>query len=307
MLRDIEVFRAIMTSGSTSKAAALLGISQPAVSQSLRKLETQAGLSLFERVRGRLNPTPEARAFLQEVDRSFVGLDLLMHRLQSLRQFGVGRLLLACYPALGMGFAPRCLARHLAQSSLSVSLQIMGSRDVRERLLSGQCDIGLMADESSTAGIEHHVFAQVDGVLVMGPGHPLASRAVIAAQDLRDQAFLSLNPEDMARKRLEQVLATHDVTLASIVETPYGATICEMALLGLGVGLVNPVTALPYLDRGLVARRFALKVSFTCIVGVPAGRPMSGEARLFMRTMREQLDDDLERITMAVGATVGTS
>ena len=168
MLRDIEVFRTIMTSGSTSKAATLLGISQPAVSQSLRKLETHAGLQLFERVRGRLN-----------------------------RQFGVGRLQLACYPALGMGFVPRCLQRQFAQTpSLSVSLQMMSSRDVRERLLSGQCDLGLMADESSTFGIEHHVFAQVDGVLVMGASHPLASRSCITALDLRDQAFLSLNPED---------------------------------------------------------------------------------------------------------------
>lgn len=302
MLRDIEVFRTIMNSGSTSKAAALLGISQPAVSQSLRKLETQAGLSLFERVRGRLIPTPEARAFLQEVDRSFIGLDALMHRLQSLRQFGVGRLQLACYPSLGMGFVPRCMARHFAHSpSLCVSLQIMGSRDVRERLLSGQCDLGLMADESSTSGIEHHMFAQVDGVLVMGVGHPLASRSVITAHDLRDQAFLSLNPEDMARKRLEQALASHEVTLATSVETPYAVTICEMAVLGLGVGLVNPVTALPYFGRGLVARRFALKVPFNCIMGVPAGRPMPGEARTFMRSMREQLDEDLQQVATALG------
>lgn len=300
MLRDIEVFRTIMTSGSTSKAAALLGISQPAVSQSLRKLETHAGLQLFERVRGRLNPTPEGRAFLQEVNRSFVGLDVLIHRLESLRQFGVGRLQLACYPALGMGFVPRCLQRQFSQTpSLSVSLQIMSSRDVRERLLSGQCDLGLMADESSTFGIEHHVFAQVDGVLVMGAAHPLASRSCITALDLRDQAFLSLNPEDMARKRLEQALATHAVTLGSIVETPYAVTICELAVLGVGVGLVNPVTALPYLDRGLVARRFELKVPFNCIVGTPAGQPLPTEARTFMRTMREQLADDLLQVAAA--------
>ena len=70
MLRDFEIFRTVMTSGSASKAAALLGISQPGVSQCLRKLETRAGLALFQRVRGRLVPTPEAQALHAEIERS---------------------------------------------------------------------------------------------------------------------------------------------------------------------------------------------------------------------------------------------
>ena len=61
---EIETFRAIMSSGSTRKAATLLGVTQPAVSQSLKRLEAEAGFELFQRLGGRLNPTPEARALL---------------------------------------------------------------------------------------------------------------------------------------------------------------------------------------------------------------------------------------------------
>lgn len=297
MLRDIEVFRAIMTSGSTSKAAMLLGISQPAVSQSVRKLEDRAGLQLFNRLRGRLQPTPEAHAFLHEVERCFVGLDALEHRLQSLKQFGVGRLQLASYPAFGMGFMPRTLQRHdLSNRAVTVSLQIMSSRDVRERLLAGQCDIGLMADEASTVGLEHSVFAKVNGVLVMSAKHPLATKRRIQATDLKDLPFLSLNPEDTARRRLEQVLAPAGIVPSTLVETPYAATICEMALNGLGVGLVNPITALAYLERGLVLRAFELEIPFTCIMATSAGRPTSGEVRAFMTCMRHQLAEDLQRV-----------
>jgi len=57
LLREIEMFRAIMTSGSASKAAQLLGVSQPAVSQALARLEGHAGMQLFHRVRGKLHPT----------------------------------------------------------------------------------------------------------------------------------------------------------------------------------------------------------------------------------------------------------
>ena len=80
------------------------------------------------------------------------------------------------------------------------------------------------------------------------------------------------------------------------VETPYAVTICELALLGLGVGLVNPVTALPFLERGLVMRRFALPVPFQCILGTPASHPLSTETRRFMSIMRQQLEEDLRAI-----------
>ena len=79
-MREIQVFRAVMQAGTTSKAATLLGISQPAVSQAIRKLETSSELRLFERVRGRLVPTQEAGALMEEVDRCFAGFELIEHR-----------------------------------------------------------------------------------------------------------------------------------------------------------------------------------------------------------------------------------
>ncbi|NOJ99318.1 LysR family transcriptional regulator, partial [Corallococcus coralloides] len=60
-LKQIEVFRAIMLTGSISGAAKLLHVSQPAVSRLIGYTEQRLGLSLFERIKGRLYPTPEAR------------------------------------------------------------------------------------------------------------------------------------------------------------------------------------------------------------------------------------------------------
>lgn len=56
-LRHIEVFNAIMQSGSVTGAAQLLNVTQPAVSNVLRHAEQQLGLKLFERIAGRLQPT----------------------------------------------------------------------------------------------------------------------------------------------------------------------------------------------------------------------------------------------------------
>lgn len=297
MLRDIEVFRAVMTSGSASKAAALLGVSQPAVSQSLRKLEAKAGLLLFQRVRGRLQATPEARALLVEVDRCFVGLESIAHRLTTLRNFGVGSLNIASYPALGMGFLPRTIASYrLEHPGTAISLQILSSTDVRERVLSAQCDLGLMADEASTAGLEHSLFAKASGVVVMRQDHPLVRKKIIAPTDLAGVPFISLNPEDAARQRLEIKLGLVGVQLATVVHTPYAITVCELVLRGVGLGVVSPVVALDFMERGLVMRRLAVDVDFTSHLAFTPGRPLSAQVKCFLTTMRKQLAQDLGRV-----------
>jgi DNA-binding transcriptional LysR family regulator len=60
-LRHIEIFQAILQTGSVTGAASLLNISQPAASKALQHAEAQLGFSLFTRVRGKLESTAEAR------------------------------------------------------------------------------------------------------------------------------------------------------------------------------------------------------------------------------------------------------
>ena len=70
-LRHIEVFRAVMLTGSASAAARLLSVSQPVVSRVLQHAELGLGFALFERARGRLLPTAEARALFAQVQRAW--------------------------------------------------------------------------------------------------------------------------------------------------------------------------------------------------------------------------------------------
>ena len=291
-----------MAAGSTSKAATLLGVSQPAVSQLIRKLEAHAELQLFERIRGRLVPTREAVALLDEVDRCFVGLELIQHRIRSLRSGAISRLRIAAYPAFGTGVLPRAIARMMiGDGGPKVSLQIMSSRDVYQSVLAGRFDLGLMADETAVTGLENHAFAQFQGVVVMPPGHPLANRAVIEADDLARTPFIALNPEDPSRHRLERRLAEIDGRFDFVVETPYASTVCELALAGVGVGLVNPIVALAYVERGLILRPFALNVAFACLTIFRPGTPLSPSARELLRCMRLQLVEEMERISLALG------
>lgn len=289
-----------MRGASTRKAALLLHVTQPAISQSLKRLESQANMVLFRRIGGRLVPTPEAHALLAEVERVFIGMDAIEHRLRSLRDFGVNQLSISCYPAFGLGFMPRALQRLQAKGNANawpqVSLQVLSSKDVRDRVAAGLSDFGLMADEMSLSGIEHSTFAQFPGVVVMPAGHALARFKTIKPAQLAEVSFLALNPEDASRRRLEAAMAEQELSLRIAVQTPYAASVCELALRGLGVGLVNPITALDYADRGLVVRKFSADVMFACLLVMPAGKLLSTTARDFLSLMRLQLHDDEQRL-----------
>jgi DNA-binding transcriptional LysR family regulator len=296
-MRDIQVFRAVMQAGTTSKAATLLGVSQPAVSQSVRKLECASELRLFDRVRGRLVPTQEALALMVEVDRCFTGFEIIEHRIRSLKSFGLGRLVVASLPALGTGFMPRAIAAFgLDARRIQMSFQIMSSREVHQQVSAGQLDFGLMADELSVSGLEHSPFVRLPGVIVMNPQHPLARKAVIDTDDLVTHPFLALNPEDASRRRLEQALRLENKALRPVLETPYSNSVCELALQGVGMGMAHPVQALDYLSRGLLIKPMTLEVGFTGLLVFRAGIPLSENAKELLKVMRIQMDQDIQRL-----------
>jgi DNA-binding transcriptional LysR family regulator len=298
MYREIEIFRAVMLTGSTSQAANKLNISQPAVSQAVRKLEESAGLRLFERTRGRLVPTREANGLMVDVDRHFTGMEAIEHRIRSLKEMDFGRLNIAAYPALGNQFIPRTIATfNQRHGNVPISLRVLSSKDVYHQVVSGQVDFGLMANEMPTTGLEHSTFLSCPGVIIMSRRHPLASKSLITPQDLAQTKFLALNNEDTTRQELNTVMAANDLELPVHVETPYSITICEMARLNVGVGLVNPIAAYDFMHTNMVIKRFSEQINFTGLLVFRPGNTLSENAKSFIRTLRIQLDKDLNDVS----------
>jgi DNA-binding transcriptional LysR family regulator len=276
--RQLEIFRAVMVSGSASRAAERLGITQPAVSRALTDLELRVGFDLFDRVKGRLVPTPEGQLFFGDVTMSFVGLDSLRAAAARIRDFGSGTVRIASLAALGSTLVPRAVRLfRMSNPRIAITLQIASSATVRDLVVNNQFDIGLAADEVDLSGIESSGFASFRAVCVMPPDHPLVERDVIQPSDLHNMAFLALAPEDRARARMNEVFEAASSRPQIVVETPNSATICALALAGTGVGLVNPAAADGFQERGLVFRPFEPAVYFKAFI---LYRPDAQRARL---------------------------
>jgi DNA-binding transcriptional LysR family regulator len=311
---EIERFKTLMVTGTTSKAAAALGVTQPAVSQSIARLQAQAGFALFEKQGNRLLPRPEAHALLQEVERVFVGMASVEHKLRSLKRVGVNQLSIASYPALGFGFLPRALQRYAHELAASgavalpeLSLQVLSSREVLAQVAAAQVDFGLMADEMDFHGVVHSRLAEFEAVLVLPQTHPLTRCKRVRALDLHGQAFVALNPEDAVRKRLDAQLSAAGARPQVVAQTPYSASVCELVAAGWGVGVANPITAMAHMGRGLAIRPLAFGLKFACELVLPPSRPLSGTAQAVLVAIRRQLELDQAAIARELGSSTRAS
>lgn len=242
--RQIEAFRAVMQSGTTTAAAALLHTTQPSISRLLAQMQASSGLKLFDIQKGRLRPTHEARELFQTVERHFLGLDRIEQNIATLRQSGTGELRLGCTLALGLGVMP-AMVRAFSQQhpEVHVSVQTISAPQLREGLLHGRFDLALSTTAMRHPELEATTLHRSNAVCVMHPGHPLATRKTIHVRDLQGQALLTLQSNDEIYLQLKATMEQHGIAPASTIETTYSATICQLAAQGAGLGVVNPYIA----------------------------------------------------------------
>lgn len=274
----IEAFSAVMKTGSTTQAASLLGISQPAISRSLKRLEDTTKLKLFERSGPRLTPTPEAHVLYREIIDTHVGLDRLRQAVARIRSVGTGSLRVASSAALGMAFVPSVLKLFLdRRPEVSLTFEIANSAAVRNLVASGTHDIGLCADEIDRSNLVVDSFIETAGVCVMRSKHKLAEAAEITADMLDGVPIISLSPDDTARKQFDRAVFEAGATPHVLVETQFAATVCQLALEGVGIGLTNSLTFVSgkYDALGLVARPFRPRIAFRSLMILPPHRARS--------------------------------
>jgi len=144
-LKHIEVFNAIMLTGSVSGAVRLLHVTQPAVTQTLQHAELQLGYVLFTRQRNRLVPTSEAQALYPEVLRLASQLESVRRVAGALRSGKSAELRILVVPSLAVGALPSALKRFRAlHPDLAVSIRTAHSHEITQAIALHEADVGII-------------------------------------------------------------------------------------------------------------------------------------------------------------------
>jgi DNA-binding transcriptional LysR family regulator len=289
--RQIEVFRMVMRLGATSRAAAALHVSQPAVTQLLQQMEGRSGLKLFDHRRGRLQPTPQAHALMEEVERVYGGLEAIQRRIEALRSHEDEVLRVGSLHALAASVMPWAVSAFQREHPRTrCLLQVDSSQALREALFQGALDLAFLSDEADTSGLLASEFYRVPAVCAMPAAHPLARRARLTVADLAGWPLIGLSPADPAQRRLEAALEQAGVQVRFGVHTPYSATQCALVLAGAGVAVTNPLVAREYHPMGLRSVPLACDVYFAAVLGFKPRQAQSATAAAFVALCRRQLD-----------------
>ncbi|MGI4814277.1 MAG: LysR family transcriptional regulator [Janthinobacterium lividum] len=287
--RHVEVFRAVMLTGSVTKAAELLRTSQPTVSRELARVEQVFGFCLFDRSQGRLRPTHSALSLYEEVMRSYVGLERINACVMSLRRREGSELSAIALPVFAHSLLPGTCKRLLASHpAASISITSQESPFLEQWLSAQRYDIGLTEHDVAPVGTYLTPLLDVDEVCVLPDGHPLLDKDVIELADFDGHAYVSFPATDPYRVQIDSAFAAMGVERRMVAETPSAVSVCNMVRNGLGVTIINPLTALDFEGRNLHIRSLSVSYSFRVSVVVPEHRPTNPLSEPFIQALRSE-------------------
>ncbi|UUP19673.1 HTH-type transcriptional activator CmpR (plasmid) [Nitratireductor thuwali] len=282
-----------MLAGTVTGAGELLRLTQPTVSKLIADLELGTGLTLFERSHGRLLPTTEAQTLLQQIDRVFTAIDDLDRNARQLARGQSGHLRIVAIPALVLDYLPRAVASFMKRRpDITVELNARAASRVVEWIAGRHADLGFASDIAANAGVELQPFQSLAGVCILPLGHPLTEKTAIEPADLAGEHFISLGPDSAFRHHVDRVFEEADIARRIVIETGLSATACAFVKDGMGVSIVDPVTAMDrHQSLDIVVRPFRPRIPFTTYAALPkhGSRPvlvndflehLSGVARL---------------------------
>jgi DNA-binding transcriptional LysR family regulator len=291
-LRQLEVFHAVYLHGTVSAAARSLNVSQPSVTKVLRHAEDSIGLPLFERARGRLIPTQDARALFGEVSE-------IQDRVRSLRQachnmrLGRGSLLrISALPSLGLGAIPEAVAKFmLAHEDILFDLQTLHHDEMVRKLYERETDIAISYEVPPAAPVGHQVIGEGELVVLYREQDIPDAPARIHLADLRDHKFISPVQSGPIGRMLSSELSQLGVVLDEVVSARTYYVAAALVRAGVGMAIVDNFTAQASLVPGLASRPLQPAITFDINAVYLQNRPPTHTASEFLDLLASVIDE----------------
>ena len=289
-LRQIEILRTVILEGTTVGAAQRLGMSQPAVSNAIRKMEVSLGFQLFERANNRIHPVDAARILLEDSEPIFTTLRTLEERIDDLRTDKLSRLRLLSTGPLGMGLLPRVLKKYAASHpGMTYRYDIRRLSQVVRGVESGQADIGFGLELPPHPSLSVDRLTVAEMVCVCPRAHPLARLDTVTPADLRRETFIALDSETTLGEVTRQGFRSAGEPFAFTFEVSNAATACAMVRAGLGAALVDPWTARQVGSEHLAVRPFSPGLECTAYAFWSARQSLSRISAEFLKSVRHEM------------------
>jgi len=293
-VRSLNLLRIAIETRSVTATAERLHVSQPTVSKAIQLAEQRLGFPLFNRERGRLVPTVDARVLLPQIARALAAVESVKRLAEDLQGLKTGLITLAATPVLANTLAASAIGRFSTRwAGVQVAIQTMVNNEVVQAVADHSVELGLvltpvedgytLARDICTAGLQ----------CVMPHSHVLARCLEIAPRDLAPFPLISFSRHEPIGALIEDAFRSAGIRRRIAVEVNQSSTACALVEAGAGVTILDGFTALSGFPRGLVARPFQPAARITGRLLLPADRPPSRHSEAFVQTLASVVSDEI--------------
>ena len=277
--RQLEAFAAVMSTGSVTGAARLLARSQPAITRLVQELEAEIGYALFTRHGPRVAPTAQGFLLHEDAERVLASVRQIHLRAAEIARGDAQPLLLAATSALAVGLLPQALKNVEAQTgAVPIQLRTAAPEQVLHAVLTGAVQLGACSLPLAHHGLQVHWIAQLPCVAVLPQRDPLARHAVVPLAALAQRRIVTMSNPFRLRHRLDAELARagrEPDRRAALIETNSSTSAQALVRAGLGVAVLEPLTAHGMPLAGLAVRPIDTDIPFFFGVVTPQSRPLT--------------------------------
>lgn len=292
-LRQMEVFHAIMVTGSVTGAAQLLNVTQPAISTVLKHCESRLKMKLFHRVGGRLQPTSEALAIFPDVAEIFGRIEAVGRLTQDLVGGRLGTLSVAAAFPIANGYLAKAVATFVAsRPNVRCTLQSLTSPQVLDRVINREVELGIAHEPIVSSAVDTEVLMSWSIACVMQEGHPLAELKEVEVKDLAPYPIITYLPQIVFRPYVDRALSEAGIAPNIVVQVSVSLTGIMLARFGAGVALVDPLLVSAMEIPGLVVRDLKPRIEAKTLLIRPKASPRSVVVNDFVEHLKQTIGED---------------
>jgi DNA-binding transcriptional LysR family regulator len=252
-LRQLRAFLAVARRGSFTRAAEDVGLSQSAVSLSVRQLENELGLKLLDRTTRQVQLTTIGSTLVATGSRLIDELDATLRELRDIGEQHRGRVVMACVPAVARSLMPKCVVYCATKwPSISLSIDDSAASEVVRKVARGEAEFGIASGEIASAELLVQPLMDDPFRLVCRRDDPLAAKDSVRWTQLTGRRLVMLDNTSGSRQVIEAALASTGTQVEVFLELAQPSSVLGMVETGVGIAIV-PQLAAPRCDDTVLA------------------------------------------------------
>ncbi|OBY28352.1 LysR family transcriptional regulator [Leisingera sp. JC1] len=238
--RQIELFQEAYRHRSTRKAANALHISQPAISRVVAELETEMGVTLFDRSGRKFEPTAAAHSLQQAVQKHYQGLERIRETASQIASGTGGHLRVATVPAVADTRVAVAAGKLMTEyPALRIDVDVLNERAGLAALREGRADCAVVSSDPGDPNLTCTRLADIHPVAILPPGDPQAGNQTISAAELAEKPQIMLPPLSPFRRAVENMFDREGVAFQIRAVGRTQTAVAGMVAQGAGRAIVD--------------------------------------------------------------------